>query len=211
MNIIIAGIEEESGKCLLKNLAARGDCRIYAVARGEERPEGFSDMDIAWVDPENSPPDEFMDGMDVVFFLKGCEKKTNDHHVNDAVLEETKSLVDAAQQTGVKQFVLLSALGANDPQGENEPYLYRKREAEDYVRNTDLDYTIIRPGELTRGEPTGKVELRKEIEWIQNPEISCQDLASVLAGCIGASHIKNKTAEVLSGDTAVEDALKSFI
>ena len=67
-----------------------------------------------------------------------------------------RNLVDAAKQAGIQRFVLVTVIGAGDSadavplparRGHNE-VIPLKTEAEDYLRASGLDYTIIRPGGL---------------------------------------------------------------
>jgi NADH dehydrogenase len=58
-------------------------------------------------------------------------------------LEGTRNLVKAAEAGGVDRFLQQSALGA-DPEGETH-YIRAKGQAEDVVRESDLDWTITRP------------------------------------------------------------------
>lgn len=67
-----------------------------------------------------------------------------------------RSLIDAALAAGVKRFVLVTVIGAGDSadavplparRGHNE-VTPLKTQAEDYLRDSGLAYTIIRPGGL---------------------------------------------------------------
>jgi uncharacterized protein YbjT (DUF2867 family) len=67
-----------------------------------------------------------------------------------------RALIDAARAAGVKRFVLVTVIGAGDSadavplparRGHND-VIPLKNQAEDYLRASGLDYTIIRPGGL---------------------------------------------------------------
>jgi uncharacterized protein YbjT (DUF2867 family) len=67
-----------------------------------------------------------------------------------------RNLVDAARVAGIKRFVLVTVIGAGNSadglpllarRGHNE-VIPLKTQAEDYLRDSGLDYTIIRPGGL---------------------------------------------------------------
>ena len=73
-----------------------------------------------------------------LFRPKGGEEKHFEIH-----LEGTKNLVEAAEEGGVERFLQMSALGA-DPDGPTH-YIRAKGQAEEVVRNSDLDWTIARP------------------------------------------------------------------
>ncbi len=59
--------------------------------------------------------------------------------------------VEAAEALGVARFVIVSSIGAHDPEGGPEamrPYLRAKAEADAHVAASTLDWTIVRPGSL---------------------------------------------------------------
>ncbi|HUG13674.1 MAG TPA: complex I NDUFA9 subunit family protein [Thermomicrobiales bacterium] len=53
------------------------------------------------------------------------------------------NVVDAARQAGVTRLIQMSAIGAGDLPGY--PYLHTKWRAENYVKESGLDWTILRP------------------------------------------------------------------
>ncbi|MCF6158215.1 MAG: complex I NDUFA9 subunit family protein [wastewater metagenome] len=57
--------------------------------------------------------------------------------------EGTANLIKTAQSQGIKRFIQMSALGAR-PHGKTQ-YQQTKFRAEEFVRNSGLDYTIFRP------------------------------------------------------------------
>ena len=78
-----------------------------------------------------------------------------------------RNIIDAANATGVQHLILVSAIGAGDS-ADALPFFVKiflrnriklKSQAEDYLRTSDLDFTIIRPGQLKNGEPTGQATL----------------------------------------------------
>ena len=58
-----------------------------------------------------------------------------------------------AEQKGIKRFLLMSALGA-DPDPSGSKYMQAKHLSEQAIKNTTLDWTIIRPSSLF-GDPRG--------------------------------------------------------
>lgn len=161
--------------------------------------------------PENHEElDALTAGMDAFVYAGGCDVKTNDPRMNHSTLEDTKSLIQAAVYNQAGRFILLSAMGADDPQGANEDYLLKKREAEDFLKNSGLDYTVIRAGELTRREPSGKVTIDKDIHWIKDPTVSCADVAKVIAVSLDSEKMINQTLDLVSGDTPIEEAVENM-
>jgi NADH dehydrogenase len=72
----------------------------------------------------------------------------------------TKAVVDAAVRNGVKRLVLMSALGTRGDAASR--YHQTKYQAERYVQDHDLDWTIIRPS-MIHG-PDGDL-MKMEAKW----------------------------------------------
>jgi uncharacterized protein YbjT (DUF2867 family) len=75
-------------------------------------------------------------------------------------IDGTRAVVDTAKRNGVTRFVQMSALGTRA--GANSNYHLTKFVAEDYVRRSGLDWTILRPS-LIHG-PRGEF-MRQEAMW----------------------------------------------
>lgn len=72
--------------------------------------------------------------------------------------------MDAAAQAGTKRYVMVSYLGARTDHGvpaENSFFAYAeaKAAADEYLRGTDLDWTILAPGNLTLDDATGQIDV----------------------------------------------------
>jgi NADH dehydrogenase len=74
--------------------------------------------------------------------------------------EGTKNVVDAARAAGVKRYVHMSALGTRP--GAVSRYHQTKWQAEEYVRGSTLDWTIIRPS-VIHGEKGEFMQM--EAKW----------------------------------------------
>lgn len=72
--------------------------------------------------------------------------------------------MEAARAAGVSRYVMVSWAGSVPDHGvapENSffPYADAKLAADDHLRGTDLDWTILGPGRLTLDEPTGLISV----------------------------------------------------
>lgn len=85
-------------------------------------------------------------------------------------LTGNRNLIEAAQRTGVRRFVLVSTIGAGDSRAAAPlaarivlgRFMKLKTEAEALLRASTLDWTIVRPGHLKDGAPTGRAVLRED-------------------------------------------------
>jgi uncharacterized protein YbjT (DUF2867 family) len=81
--------------------------------------------------------------------------------------EGNKNAIDAAKNAGVTRFIMVTAIGSGDSSSSTpwyvkwflKDYFAAKTVAEDYLKATDLDYTIVRPGFLKDSDKAGDVSL----------------------------------------------------
>jgi uncharacterized protein YbjT (DUF2867 family) len=107
--------------------------------------------------------------------------------------------------------VMVSSIGADRPESAGEamrPYLLAKAEADDYLRASDLDWTVVRPGSLTDDPGTGRVRVTSEFGG-RGP-VPRDDVAAVLAACLTAPATSGVTFELFAGDTPIDAALASL-
>lgn len=85
-----------------------------------------------------------MEGCSTVVQLIGTMKKrfASGDTYESSDIGTTRALVNAAKQAGVDHLVLLSSVGAGRPLGA---YLQAKAKAEALVRESGLDFTVLRP------------------------------------------------------------------
>ncbi|MBL8200784.1 MAG: SDR family oxidoreductase [Chromatiales bacterium] len=97
--------------------------------------------------------------------------------------EGNRNAVDAARLAGVRRFVLVTVIGAGESR-DAAPAIARyvlrnvipeKSKAEDYLKTSGLDYTIIRPGGLLDKEPQGRAYLTEDtraMSWIRRSDLA---------------------------------------
>jgi len=116
-------------------------------------------------------------------------------------------LIDAAHKNGITRYVMISAMNVEEPRGNEVFQVYQKAkaEADKALRESGLDYTIIRPGKLTDDMPRGRVTLAKELEQGEIPRC---DVASVVAEVLEEPESIGHQWDVITGDIPIEHAVK---
>lgn len=209
MKILIAGANGHTGRFLIKEIAAHEGYEAVAMVRdasqGAELKElGASDVVVADLEEDLT---EAVTGMDVVIFAAGSGSKTGPDKTISVDQEGAKRLTHAAKANKVKQFIILSSMGAENPNGPIKHYHEAKGEADRYLRASGLTYTVVRPGRLTHDNGTGLVEVKPKIESSEGRDISREDVARVMVASIGRSSVYNQSFDLLNGDTPIEQAL----
>lgn len=199
MNILIVSDCRHPGRCLFEFLSRHTDhdVKMETWKTGPMIAENQGEEHLS----------NLMKETDAVIFSSGCDKQAYEQAPHSSVLKHSKALIKRASHIKVPRFILLSAMGADDPQGPAEDYLYHKREAEDYLKNSGLSYTIIRPGHLIHGGPSGKINMKENMQWIDNADISCGDIALVLKSILDSEKLINKIVEITSGESNIKKAI----
>ena len=208
MDVVIAGGHGQIALRLARVLAARGD-RVRALIRN---PDHAADVRAAGAEPvladlEHDDIGEAAAGADAVVFAAGAGPGSGPERKRTVDLGGALKLIDAARAGGVRRYVMVSAIGARDPQSGTEamrPYLDAKADADAAVRESGLDFTIVRPGRLTDEPGTGLVSAGGRLE---REDITRDDVAAVLAGVLDEPRTIGRTFDVVQGDTPIATAL----
>lgn len=119
--------------------------------------------------------------------------------------------MDAAAEAGVQRYVMVSYLGAGPDHGIPADhgffaYAEAKAAADEYLRGTGLDWTILGPGSLTDGPGTGNIEIDPGKEG--GSETSRVNVALVAAAVLALPETAHRTIAFRDGDVPVAEALK---
>lgn len=148
MKIAITGGTGFVGRHLARELARQGH-QIVLVARGfDTRDEDIRTLQNAVFAPIGTSDTEKLAeafaGCDAVAHCAGINREIGAQTYQSVHVEGTQNVVDAARQANVPKVLLLSFLRARPNCGS--PYHESKWQAEEIVRNSGLDYTIIKAG-----------------------------------------------------------------
>ncbi|GKY97018.1 hypothetical protein MPSEU_000660600 [Mayamaea pseudoterrestris] len=145
-----------------------------------------------------------------VGFVPGNPLKMNQaaHEVDNV---GTCKLIDAAKQAGVKKIVMVSSILTNARAigKASSPgfivtnafgnVLDEKLVAENHLKASGIDYTIVRPGGLKAKPPTGDLRIYGE-DALEAGEISRDYVADVCVGALTDPKASNKVLEIIEED-----------
>ncbi|WP_028282259.1 SDR family oxidoreductase [Olleya marilimosa] len=204
-NILVAGANGTTGKKIVNLLNESQYFNPIAMVRKEEQIAYFKAKNIETVlaDLEQDVSVAFNKTIDKVVFAAGSGGKK----VVQVDQEGAKRLIDASNKNNVKKFVMLSSMGADQPQQAEQlqDYLKAKHNADEYLKSSGLNYSIVRPGSLTNGDLTNKIQLETKLN--KSGEISRNDVAQTLVRSLNDDVANNATFEILKGETLIGDAL----
>jgi uncharacterized protein YbjT (DUF2867 family) len=210
VKVLVAGANGHTGKLVIELLGKSSQHEAYAMIRDEKQAENLIELgatQCVLADLEKDVTDA-VEGMDAIIFAAGSGSKTGPDKTIAVDQDGAKKLVDAAKEKGVKQFVILSSIGADNPHGAIKHYHEAKGLADNYLKFSGLTYTIVRPGGLTHDPAKGIIELTEHIENRDGRDIPRADVAHVLVASLDIDNVKNKTFEILTGEDDIETAMK---
>jgi nucleoside-diphosphate-sugar epimerase len=213
VHVVIAGGHGQIALHLERLLADSGH-RVIALIRSRDHD---SDVREAGGEPvicdleQEDDLSHYLRGADAVVFAAGAGPGSGAERKKTVDLGGAVKLLDAARRTGARRYLIVSSIGADDPSGAPEqmrPYLEAKAEADRRVAESELDWTIVRPGRLTNGAGTGRVTLTGDMSV--RGDIPREDVARVLAAALGDPNSIGKTFVAVGGETPVDEAVAAL-
>jgi uncharacterized protein YbjT (DUF2867 family) len=212
MEILVAGGHGQVALRLLRQLAANGH-----RARGLIRNPGHApDLEAVGAEPvvcdlEHDDPRPFVGTAQAIVFAAGAGPGSGPERKRTVDYGAAVKLIDAARELGVVRYVIVSSMGTRDVEHAEEgmrPYLEAKRDADDALRTSGLDWTIVKPGRLTDGPGAGRVDAAPALG--RRGEVPREDVAAVVAACLEAPNTIRAEFELLTGDTPIDIAVRAI-
>jgi NADH dehydrogenase len=147
-----------------------------------------------------------MVGVDTIYHLASSERKGAHTSLMETEIQGTQAIIHAAVDAGVKRILFVSHLGAD--RASAYPVLKAKAIAEEFIRRSGLEYTILRSAIVygaNDGLTTGIARLLSAIPWVflapGNGEVLLQpvwveDLVTCLIWALHDPGTLNRTIEV---------------
>ncbi|GGF40891.1 SDR family oxidoreductase [Echinicola rosea] len=212
MKVLVIGANGQIGHLIVESLQKADDFIPVAMVRKEEQVAALKERSVDTVLSDLEGPVEdlakAMEGIDAVVFTAGSGGKTGDDKTLLIDLDGAVKCIEAAEKTGVKRFVMISALQANNRENWNDslrPYYVAKHYADRMLEMSSLDYTIIRPGGLLNEPGTGKVNAGGQLDRSTIPRA---DVAQTVLEVLKTNRTIQKSFDLVSGDDSIADALR---
>lgn len=205
MKIAIFGSTGGSGKELVKQGLELGH-QVTAFARTPSKLDEFNHQNLKIVQGDVFNFDEVekaIIGQDAVLSALGNPTLKKDNTTS----EGTRNIIKAMQKHGVKRFICETSLGVGDSRNQAGfffskviiPTLLKhaiadKEIQEQIIRESGLDWVIVRPGGLTDGPRTGKY--RAGLDPSISGRISRADVAEFMLKQLDSDEFLNKTPAI---------------
>ncbi|REJ04187.1 NAD-dependent epimerase/dehydratase family protein [Microbacterium bovistercoris] len=209
--ILIVGGHGKVALLLAPLLVSRGD-EVTAVIRN---PAHAAEVRITGADPvafdvehEDRPAlARLVTGHDAVVWSAGAGggDPARTHAVD---FEAAVRSMDAAKDAGTRRYVMVSYFGSTPEHGvpatdSFHAYAEAKAAADEYLRATALDWTVLGPSRLTAGEGTGRIDVEPPVSG----EVSRANVAQVVAQTLIEPATIHRTIRFNDGERPIAEAL----
>lgn len=192
MRVLILGASGGTGRELVLQALARGHAVTAFVRKPSRIHVRDTRLTIAVGDVRDYPSlDRAVRNQDAVLSALGHKRW---FYPNRILSEGTRNLVRAMEAAGVRRLVCETALGVADSWWRMGLYytlfltpfilpfyFYDKKRQEAVIRESPLDWTIVRPGILTNGARRGVYRHGSEVgHWMWPSRISRADVADFM-------------------------------
>ncbi|CAN5332505.1 SDR family oxidoreductase [soil metagenome] len=211
MDIAIVGAHGQIARHLTRLLHRRGE-RVRGIIRnpdqaGDIAEDGARPIVLDLEDASVEQLADAIEGADAVVFAAGAGPGSGAERKDSVDRDGAILLLQAAEQAGIDRYLIISAMGTDDPPDDDEVfsiYLRAKAHADKAVMDSSLSWTVVRPGGLSDDPPSGMVALARHVP---QGEVPRADVAAVLAAALEDATTVGHVVEVVAGGTPINDAI----
>jgi uncharacterized protein YbjT (DUF2867 family) len=208
MKITIVGAHG-SIAMLLHPILIEGGHTVRGIIRKEEQADDLRKVGVEPVVANIEQQDDISDAVgtvDAVLFAAGAGPGSGAARKWTVDRDGAIKLMKACHKNGIDRYVMISAMGLDNPRGNEVFQVYQKAkaEADKALRHSGLNYTIVKPGRLTDSEGTGKVSIGKDLE---RGEIPREDVAEVLGIVFESNETIGMEFDLVQGENPIDKNL----
>jgi uncharacterized protein YbjT (DUF2867 family) len=206
MKVFVAGATGATGQRVIQVLCDR-QIAVRALVRDLEKARLTLPASVELVQGDVSSADALaiaLGDCDAIICATGAKPSFDPTGPYQVDCLGTKNLVNAAKNRGVEKFVIVSSLCVSKlfhPLNLFWLVLYWKQQGEDYLKNSGLTYTIVRPGGLKNDQTAGPLVMSKA-DTLFEGSIPRQKVAEVCVEALFQPAAHNKVVEIICQSTA---------
>lgn len=213
--VIVLGANGKVGRILTQKLKDSSRFEPTATFRIDKQKGFFKEMGVEFkvlsLEDTVENLQKAFKAMDAIVFTAGSGGNTGDDMTLAVDLDGAVKAMEAAEKVGVKRFVMVSGMHADDrskwkASGINGYYI-AKHYADRILKSSKLDYTILRPGLLLD-------EKGSESITTLNPEeqhgVPREDVANLILEVLENDNAIGQTIEFNQGDTSIKEVVSNL-
>ena len=202
MKAFVAGATGQTGRRIVQELVKR-NLPVRALVRNLETGKEILPAEAELVVGDVLKPEDLGEAIadcTVLLCATGAAPSLDPSGPYQVDYQGTKNLVDAAKAKGIEHFVLVSSLCVSKffhPLNLFWLILYWKKQAEAYIQESGLTYTIVRPGGL-KNEDNPDPILMSSADTLFDGSIPRIKVAQVCVESLFQPAAQNKIVEVVA-------------
>ena len=214
MKVLVAGATGQTGKQIVEALIAK-EIAVKALVRDREKANTQLPSGIEIVTGDVLEPATLQAALSdcqTLISATGAAPSFDPTGPYKVDYEGNKNLVDAAKDARIDQFVMVSSLCVSKlfhPLNLFWGVLYWKQQAEDYLKQSGVPYTIVRPGGL-KNENNSEAIVMSAADTLFEGSIPRQKVAEVCVEAIAQPAAKNKVVEIVTSENASAQAMETL-
>jgi len=214
MKVFVAGATGQTGRQVVKELVKR-NIPVQALVRDLDKANSVlpTEAELVLGDVlQLSSLNAAMADSTVIICATGAAPSFNPLGPYQVDFEGTKNLVDAAKTSGIKHFVHVSSLCTSQffhPLNLFWLILVWKKRAEEYIQNSGLTYTIVRPGGLKNEENNDSIVM-STADTLSEGSIPRSKVAQVCVDALFQPAAQNKIVEVVAQPEAPSRSMEEL-
>ena len=211
MQIVVAGGHGQIAM-LLHPLLVKSSHRVRGLIRNPGQADALQQVGAEPVICDLEAEEDVskaVGGADAIVFAAGAGPGSGAIRKTTMDRDGAIKLIAAAEHNHIRRYVMISAMHAEEPRGDDvfRVYLRAKSEADEALRCSGLDYTTVRPGRLNDERGRGLVQVAATLPA---GEIPRADVAAVVAQVLDTDSTIGHQFDLTSGDQPITDALASL-
>ncbi|QNL49216.1 SDR family oxidoreductase [Olivibacter sp. SDN3] len=214
--VLIIGANGKIGKLVCEKLILSNEFEPIAAIRNANQAAHFNERGIVYrlIDLEGSVQElqQAFETIDIIVFSAGSGGHTGHDKTLTIDLDGAVKSMEAAKTSGIKRYIMVSAIHADDREAWDEtgikPYFIAKHYADELLKSSELTYTILRPARLLDGKGTGKISTSVSPE--SDLQIFREDVAEVIIETIPNELTIYKVIDIINGHQDISKALASL-
>ena len=203
--VLIFGATRNTGFEIAKILVERGES-VTAFVRPTSNLENLETLEVEYFVGDAVNAEDVHNAIASKDFKAIISTLGTSRGENPPDLIGTRNMVDAAEKQGGGRLIVVTIIGPGKsivmvPEAQRERMRWAidiKDKAEKYIMASDLDYTIVRPGQLTSNQRSGIIKLGLEPE--PTGPVTRGDLADVVVWTYDNEEAIKKVYHVIGDD-----------
>ncbi len=202
MTVLVVGATGQTGRRIVQELVSQ-NIGVKAVVRDEQKAQEILPETVETIVGDVLKPDTLENAIadcDTIICATGASPSFDITQPYLVDLQGAKNLVDLAKNKDIERFIIVSSLCVSKffhPLNLFWLVLFWKKQAEEYIQQSGLTYTIVRPGGLKNEDNDDKI-VAKGADSLFEGSIPRQKVAQVCVAAIAQPAAQNKIVEIVA-------------